>query len=155
MGVRNLFVVLGDQLDPQSLAVDDFDSDKDLVWLAELPEEPEHVWSHKARIALFFSAMRHFAKRLEERGIPARYLRIGDHSYSGFADALSAEIATERPDRILVVQPGDYRVLAQLRAVTSSAGLPLELRRNRQFLIDLEGFQDWAKGRKELRLEHF
>jgi deoxyribodipyrimidine photolyase-related protein len=155
MGVRDLVLALGDQLDPQSLALDDFDREKDLVWMAELPEESKHVWSHKARIALFFSAMRHFAKRLEERGIPMRYLRIGAHAYSGFADALSAEIASKRPDRIVVVQPGDYRVLAQLRDATSGAGLPLEVRRNRQFLIDLDEFQNWAEGRKELRLEHF
>ena len=155
MGVRDLVLVLGDQLDPQSLALDDFDREKDLVWMAELPEESEHVWTHKARIALFFSSMRHFAKRLEERGIPMRYLRIGAHAYSGFADALSAEIAFKRPDRIVVVQPGDYRVLAQLRDATSGAGLPLEVLRNRQFLIDLDEFQNWAEGRKELRLEHF
>jgi deoxyribodipyrimidine photolyase-related protein len=155
MGVRDLVLVLGDQLDPRSLAFYDFDSDTDVVWMAELPEESEHVWSHKARIALFFSAMRHFAKGLEGRKIPVRYLRIGEHYFSGFADALSAEVAAERPDRILVVQPGDYRVLAQLRDAASGAGVPLEVRRNRQFLIDLDEFQEWAKGRKELRLEHF
>jgi len=155
MGVRDLVLVLGDQLDPRSLALDGFDVLKDLVWMAELPEESEHVWSHKARIALFFSAMRHFAKGLEDRQMPVRYLRIGAHAYSGFADALSAEIAAERPDRIVVVQPGDYRVLAQLHGVASGAGLPLEVRRNRQFLIDLDEFQNWTNGRKELRLKHF
>jgi deoxyribodipyrimidine photolyase-related protein len=155
VGFRNLTLVLGDQLDPQSLALDDFDREKDLVWMAELPEESEHAWSHKARIALFFSAMRHFAKGLEDQQMPVHYLRIGEHSFSGFADALSAGIAAERPDRIVVVQPGDYRVLAQIRDATSGAGLPLDVRPNRLFLIDLEGFQDWAKGRKELRLEHF
>ena len=77
MGVRNLVVVLGDQLDPRSLALEGFDVNKDAVWMAELPEESEHVWSHKARIALFFSAMRHFAKGLGERDIRVRYLRIG------------------------------------------------------------------------------
>jgi deoxyribodipyrimidine photolyase-related protein len=155
MGVRNLVLVLGDQLDPRSLALDGFNNDKDLVWMAELLEESQQVWSHKARIALSFSAMRHFAKGLEDRRIPVLYPRIGAHAYSGFADALSAQIAAERPDRIVVLQPGDYRVLAKLRGVASGAGLPLEVSRNRQFLIDLDEFQNWAKGRKTLRLEHF
>jgi deoxyribodipyrimidine photolyase-like uncharacterized protein len=58
MGIRTLVVVLGDQLDAKSLALEDFDANQDLVWMAELPQESEHVWSHKARTALFFSAMR-------------------------------------------------------------------------------------------------
>ena len=155
MSLRSLVVVLGDQLDPQSLAFEDFDADRDLVWMAELPEESEHVWSHKARTALFLSAMRHFARRLEEHKIPLRYLHIGTHPFYDFADALEAEIAARRPQRLRVVQPGDYRVLAQLRKAASRAGLPLEVRRNRLVLTDLEDFRSWAKGRKELRLDHF
>ncbi|MDJ0805268.1 MAG: cryptochrome/photolyase family protein [Gammaproteobacteria bacterium] len=155
MGIRNLVLVLGDQLDPQSLVFDDIDKEMDMIWMAELAEESEHVWSHKVRIALFFSAMRHFAKGLEKLDIPVRYLAINAHTYSGFTDALGAEIATYQPERVVVVQPGDYRVLKQLRDATSSAGLPLDVRPNRQFLIDLKGFQDWARDRKTLRLEHF
>ena len=99
----DLVLVLGDQLDAASAAFDEFDREQDAVWMAEVAGEAEHVWSHKARIALFFSSMRHFAKRLEERGIPMRYLRIGAHAYSGFADALSAEIAfsaATRPSKV-------------------------------------------------------
>lgn len=155
MGLRKLVLVLGDQLDPRSLALEDFDADSDLVWMAELREESEHVWSHKARTALFFSAMRHFADRLSERGMPVRYLRIGAHPYTGFRDALEAATAAERPRRLVVVEPGDHRVLSQLREAASSAGLPLEVRRSRHFLIDLPEFRDWAEGRKGLRLEHF
>jgi deoxyribodipyrimidine photolyase-related protein len=155
MGLRNLVLVLGDQLDPQSLALEDFDPNRDRIWMAEVPEESEHVWSHKARTALFFSAMRHFAKDLEERAIPVRYLRIGAHPFTGFADALEAEVSAERPKCLVVVEPGDYRVLVQLRQAASSIGLTLEIRRSRNFLINLPEFQDWAKGRKGMRLEHF
>jgi len=155
MSLRDLVLVLGDQLDPRSLALEDFDADSDLVWMAELREESEHVWSHKARTALFFSAMRHFADSLSERGMPVRYLRIGAHPFTGFADALEAAIAAERPQRLVVVEPGDHRVLSQLRGAASNAGRQLEVRRSRQFLIDLPEFRNWAEGRKGLRLEHF
>ena len=69
-----------------------------------------------------------------------RYLRIGAHPFTGFADALEAAIAAERPQRLVVVEPGDHRVLTRLREAASGAGLPLEVRRSRQFLIDLPEF---------------
>ena len=68
--VRNLVIVLGDQLDLQSSALDDFDPLQDVIWMAEVAEESTHVWSAKQRIAIFLSAMRHFADALRERGLP-------------------------------------------------------------------------------------
>ncbi len=81
MSLRRLVIILGDQLDPASAAFDGFDPERDLVWMAELPEESTHVWSHKARITYFLSAMRHFAETLEARAIPLRYLRLGEHPH--------------------------------------------------------------------------
>lgn len=52
---RHLVLVLGDQLDDTAAAFDGFDPATDQVWMAEVAEESEHVWSHKARIALFLS----------------------------------------------------------------------------------------------------
>jgi deoxyribodipyrimidine photolyase-related protein len=54
--VRNLIVVLGDQLDEASSAFDGFDPAQDAVWMAEVAQESTHVWTHKARIAVFLSA---------------------------------------------------------------------------------------------------
>ncbi|MCG6861491.1 MAG: cryptochrome/photolyase family protein, partial [Chromatiaceae bacterium] len=152
---RNLVLVLGDQLDLLSPAFEEFDAAQDLVWMAELPEESEHVKSHKARTVLFLSAMRHFSEGLAERAIPLRNLRIGDHPHSGFAAALSGDIAAFRPQRLLVAHPRDFRVLNQLQQAASEAGLPLEVRTDRKFLIGMNDFRDWANGRKALRLEHF
>ena len=55
---RNLILVLGDQLDPDSAAFDGFDPKRDVVWMAEVAEESTHVQSSRPRIALFLSAMR-------------------------------------------------------------------------------------------------
>ena len=66
---RHLVLVLGDQLDRHGAAFDGFDGSRDRVWMAEVAEESTHVWTHKARIAVFLSAMRHFRSALEQEGI--------------------------------------------------------------------------------------
>ena len=39
MNTRHLVIVLGDQLDLQASAFDDFDATQDRVWMAEVAEE--------------------------------------------------------------------------------------------------------------------
>lgn len=59
--VRQLIVVLGDQLDRDSAAFDGFDPRQDVVRMAEGHTESTRVWSSLPRIAMFLAAMRHFA----------------------------------------------------------------------------------------------
>ena len=155
MSLRHLVIVLGDQLDPASAAFDGFDPGRDLIWMAELPEESTHVWSNKARITYFLSAMRHFGEALKARAIPLQYLRLGEHPHTGFDTALQAQIASDPPEKLVVVQPGDYRSLATLGKVAEQAGVPLEVRPDGHFLISLDDFRTWMAGRKAPRLEHF
>ena len=75
---RNLVLVLGDQLDQSSAAFDDFDKKQDIVWMAEVAEESTHVWTHKAKIAVFLSAMRHFRDQLSHDGFTVDYLELCD-----------------------------------------------------------------------------
>ena len=52
--LRTLVVVLGDQLDLDNAAFDDFDSTQDAVWMAEAEEESTHVWKtagHRGSLA--------------------------------------------------------------------------------------------------------
>jgi hypothetical protein len=51
--LRNLVLVLGDQLDEKSSAFDDFDLKTDAGWMAEVAHESEKVWVAKPRIAIF------------------------------------------------------------------------------------------------------
>jgi deoxyribodipyrimidine photolyase-related protein len=152
--VGNLIVVLGDQLDPASPLLRDLASD-DLVWMAELPEEANHVCSHKARIVLFLSAMRHFRDSLLAAGVALRYLQLGEHGHDSFGQALGSELRRRTVSRIRVLQPGDYRVLSQLRAAADQARIPLEVHPDPHFLCTPDEFDAWASGRRELRLEHF
>ena len=55
---RRLVLVLGDQLNPDSAAFDDFDAGRDAVPMLEARHEASYVPQHKHRLVLFFSAMR-------------------------------------------------------------------------------------------------
>ena len=76
--IRHLVIVLGDQLDATACAFDGFDNQRDLVWMAEVDEESTHVWSSKPRIALFLSAMRHFAQSQSQVGRRVDFVRLTD-----------------------------------------------------------------------------
>ena len=108
-----LVIVLGDQLDPQSPALAGLDPTRDTVLLVEAPAEAAHVWSHKARIALFFSAMRHYAAALTDAGHAVEYLRIGTHPHLSLAAAWHDAIARLVPVQVVALEPGDWRVFRQ------------------------------------------
>ena len=154
--VRHLVIVLGDQLDEQSSALADFDAAQDIVWMAEVKEESTHVWSAKQRIAVFLSAMRHFAEALRAKGIPLHYLHMGDANNPGtLAAALEQAIRQWRPATLVLTAPGDWRVLQAVRNVARDSGLPLDLRDDTHFFSTVREFSVHAQGRKQLRLEYW
>ena len=113
---RHLVLCLGDQLDTKSAAFDGFDASLDAVWMAELAEESTHVWSHQARIALFFSAMRHFRDALRRAGVTVHYRQLDESDNAGtLARELRAGVSRLGPQRLIVVEPGDWRVQEQLK----------------------------------------
>jgi deoxyribodipyrimidine photolyase-related protein len=154
--VRNLVLVLGDQLDEQSSALQGFDAAQDVVWMAEVDQESTHVWSAKQRIAVFLSAMRHFAHALQAQGLPLVYTRLDAPDNQGtLALELARTIADLQPAGLVLTAPGDWRVLQSLRAVALQAKLPLELRDDTHFFSTVRDFAEHAKGRKQLRLEYW
>ena len=72
---KRLVLILGDQLDLQSTALRDFDPKADEIIMIESANEAQYVWTHKAKIALFLSAMRHFARTIEQLNYPLTYIR--------------------------------------------------------------------------------
>ena len=154
--VRNLVLVLGDQLDPESSALEGFDPKLDVVWMAEVREESEHVWSHKVRIALFLSAMRHFRDSLIARGLTVDYRLLDDAENAGsLAAELAVAIRTHKPKLLIVSEPGDYRVQESLKVAAKAADVPLDIREDKHFISTVHDFAKFADGRKQLRLEYF
>jgi deoxyribodipyrimidine photolyase-related protein len=161
---RSLVIVLGDQLDRRSAAFDGFDPATDRVWMAEVAAESTHVWTHQARIAVFLAGMRHFRDALVAEGIRVDYTALAPEPRPDEPTTLSAALAAslaaatgagESPRRLVVVEPGEWRVQEELRAAARKAGIPLEIRSDRHFFASRDDFAAHAQGRKQLRLEYF
>ena len=162
--MRRLVVVLGDQLDRGGAAFDGFDPGQDRIWMAEVAEESTHVWTHKARIAVFLSGMRHFRDSLLAEGIKVDYTQLAakrmPEEPASLGEALTASLTAARkakrlPEKILVVEPGEWRVRQLLEATAREAGVVLEVCTDRHFFTTADDFAEHAKGRKQLRLEYF
>jgi deoxyribodipyrimidine photolyase-related protein len=154
--MRDLVIVLGDQLDLDAAAFDGFDAAQDAVWMAEVVEESTHVWSSQPRIAIFLAAMRHFAQALRDAGRPLHYQRLDDvGAHATLPSALQAAVKTLKPKTLVMTAPGDARVLASLRAVAQANGLMLDIREDTHFFNPVRNFVAHAKGRKQLRMEFF
>jgi deoxyribodipyrimidine photolyase-related protein len=154
--IRHLTVVLGDQLDHDSAAFDGFDNDRDVVWMAEVKEESTHVPSHKARTALFLSAMRHFAQEVRERGRRVEYRKLNARNNAGSLDGeLHKAITRFQPECVIVVEPGEYRVEQLIKELAAGPAVRLEIRPDRHFFCSRAEFSSWAKAHGQLRMEFF
>ena len=149
--VRHLVIVLGDQLDLHSSALQGFDAAQDVVWMAEVAEESTHVWSAKQRIAVFLSAMRHFAQSLRALDLPLDYTRLDAPDNAGTLTLeLSKAIVLLQPTALVMSAPGDWRVLQSLRAVAKDHALALDLRDDTHFFSTVREFAGYAQGKKQI-----
>ena len=149
---KRLVLSLGDQLDLESAALKRFNFDTDEVFMVESMNEAQHVWSHQAKIALFLSAMRHFAQSLKALKYPITYV---EDTPLSIVDALKEKLQKDNIRHLICVEPGEWRLKQQIEAVASELSISLEMREDEHFFCTHQEFIDWTAGKKELRLEYF
>src|SRR5687768_4007052 len=105
--MTTLRFILGDQLSLSLATLQDLNTAKDVVLMAEVGGESTIVGFHKQKLVLIYSAMRHFAQSLRDQGIKVNYITL---DAPGNTQSLLGELtrACERhnPDRVVVTEPG-------------------------------------------------
>ena len=150
-----LRLVLGDQLTRSLSSLKDWQTG-DLVLMCEVAEETSYVRHHKKKIAFILSAMRHFARVLESAGLTVRYVRLDDRDNTGsFAGEIERVLTAHTFDRLIVTEPGEWRVMEMMRGWEDQLGGPVEVREDDRVLSSIGEFELWAQGRKQLRMEYF
>ncbi|MBV9076832.1 MAG: cryptochrome/photolyase family protein [Methylobacteriaceae bacterium] len=148
--------VLGDQLNRRISSLVDLDPEADLVLMVEVTEEATYVRHHKQKIAFLFSAMRHFAEELRGEGVQVAYVRLDDPENTGsFSGELARAVDRHRPERVVVAEPGEWRVWDAMRRWSERLGLPVEIREDNRFLCSRAAFSRWAEGKPAYTMEFF
>ncbi len=155
MTCRNLILILGDQLNLDNPALEGFEVAQDKILMVEASAEAHHVWSHKARIVLFLSAMRHFSQSLIDSGLQPIYLKIGTHQLTTLNAAWAQYIQQLKPQKVIICEPGEYRLEQDITVLCKQTNTPLVIRDDTHFMCSKADFKHWAKGGKQLRMEFF
>ena len=149
---HRLCLVLGDQLSFDLASLQKLDAQCDTVLLVEVMEEASHVPHHPQKIALIFSAMRHFAKALQEQGLQVEYVTLDDPQNSGsVASELRRWQQLLQAEEVHVTECGDWRLEQALK----DCGLAIHWHADTRFLCSRAEFGTWAQGKKQLRMEFF
>ena len=154
--MKTLRLILGDQLSQSISSLEECNKAKDIILICEVWDEAIYVKHHKKKIAFLFSAMRHFAENLKQQGYSVDYITLDDPKNTGsFQGEVERALERHRIQQIVVTHPGEYRVLTDINSWESHFDISVEIRPDNRFLSTPEDFADWAKGRKQLRMEYF
>jgi deoxyribodipyrimidine photolyase-related protein len=153
---RQLILIFGDQLSQSISSLRSADKARDTVLMCEVWDEATYVRHHKKKIALIFSAMRHFADELCSAGWSVEYRTLTDTGPNGsFSSEVGLAVARRDPTRIVVTSPGEWRVLADVRGWQACFAVPVDILDDDRFICSTAEFGAWTHGRKQLRMEYF
>lgn len=147
-----LHLILGDQLSFDLASLAGLIPERDTVLMVEVMEEASHVPHHPQKIVLIFSAMRHFAEALRERGVRVQYVMLDDPQNTGSVPGeLQRWQALLRAEELHITECGDWRLEQSIK----DCGLPIQWHADTRFLCSRDEFSSWAHGKKQLRMEFF
>jgi len=154
--MKTLRLILSDQLSHDISCLKGCNKKEDIILMCEVWSEATYVKHHKKKIAFLFSAMRHFAKELQESGYKVLYTKLEDEQNTGsFRSEITRALKQQKLDHIVVTYPSEYRVLEDIKGWAANFKISVEIRTDDRFLCSPEDFALWAKGRKQSRMEYF
>ncbi|GAB5489364.1 MAG: cryptochrome/photolyase family protein [Parasphingorhabdus sp.] len=124
--------------------------------MMEVTEEASYVKHHKAKIAYIFAAMRHHAADLTSQGWQVEYIKLDDPDNSGsFTGEIAAALERHTIESIRITEAGEWRVMAMIENWQDRFGIPVTICPDDRFVATHQDFDDWAEGKKQLRMEFF
>ncbi|HKK88799.1 MAG TPA: cryptochrome/photolyase family protein [Saprospiraceae bacterium] len=153
--IREIRLLLGDQLNPQHTWFEDKREDV-LYVMMEIRPEYEYVIHHIQKITGIFAAMRNFSDWLEEEGHKVRYLKINDQDNAqSFSDNINSLLEKTEAEKLSYLEPDEYRLDELLLDYCKQLDIETEMHAAEHFLTDRQDVKAFSKDRKSLIMEYF
>ena len=144
--------ILGDQLSPEHAALTETDPRAARVLMIESKARASLLRYHQIKLVLVYSAMRHFAFELRNRGWEVDYYRLEEQLT--FESALRRHLRAHRPRKIILAEPNSFAEAKAILGLGRRLRAPIEFVPTKQFLLAREDFGKWANGQRRLLMEN-
>lgn len=153
--MNSICIILCDQLSHDISSLKNIKTN-DVVLMFELMGELTYVNHHPKKIAFLLASMRHFAKELEQKNIKVRYVKLDDpHNTQSLTSEIERAVKELNINNIIVTEASEYRIQKLLEKLKKSSDFNIEILADNRFLCSIEEFKNWAKNKKQLRMEYF
>ncbi|WP_430461787.1 cryptochrome/photolyase family protein [Thalassolituus sp. LLYu03] len=155
--MSRLGLILADQLTPTLASLRVLDPQTDTLLFAEVADETAYVPHHPQKIALLFSAMRHFADECRAQGFRVLYHAFDPTSpVKSLISAVQQVVRAGCFDELILTECGEYRLQhAMDDSWPQALGIPVIVYEDDRFIFSAQEFRQWTEGRKQLRMEYF
>ena len=152
-----LGLILADQLTPSLASLRVLNPLQDVLLMAEVAEETTYVAHHVQKIALLFSAMRHFADELRQAGWTVIYRPLdAPDTDTTLLQVVQRTVQEQGCSELVLTQCGEYRLQHAMNTEwPAQLGVPVQVFEDDRFICPTADFARWAAGRKQLRMEYF
>lgn len=144
--------ILGDQLSHEHAALAASDPQEAHVLMVESKARGAVLKYHQVKLVLVYSAMRHFARELKEKGWRVDYYPLEDGLT--FESAARRHIQKHRPEALVLAEANSFFEHDAITRLARKLHLPLEWVPTTQFLLPRADFQRWAGKSKRLLMEN-
>lgn len=110
-----------------------------------------HLRYHRQKLVLIYSAMRHFARELAAAGwrVDYHFLEETEDFGAGWGRHLEGGGSRE----VVMAEPSNFFERRAVETIGRAVGIEIGFLPPVQFLVGREEFSEWARGRKQLRME--
>ena len=138
--VRNLIVILGDQLSFEISSLEKIQKNDDKILMMEVSNEIEYANHHKKKLVLILSAMRHFADELKKNEFDVTYVEF-DKSKENFTKELEHQCRNliQKPSKL---SSSEYRVLKEVEKWEKLLDIPVTILEDTRFFCKIDDLQN-------------
>jgi deoxyribodipyrimidine photolyase-related protein len=148
----NTVWILGDQLSPEHAALGLATPQDSHVLIVESKARGSVLRYHQIKLVLVYSAMRHFARDLREKGWQVDYYQL--EQGLTFESALREHVRKHHPAKVVLAEPNSFFETDAIAKLGRKLRIEIEFITTNQFLVARDDFRAWASGQKRLVMEN-